>query len=197
LLDIIEATGTARNRDELGTAERQKARGENAQRQFRDIVHELRSLWPSVFGAKRHLRIALAVLHGLAEWSINLRVDEQHLSYFRRQLALFREGAANPMAIENEAAPFGFSVCLCTDSVLETTAWFGYVEEIENIDGVPTARVILHDQDDREVEIDETVSCAWLPQAYREEGAGVAWVERRYASGPFGRFEPASVGPER
>jgi hypothetical protein len=51
---------------------------------------------------------------------------------------------------------------------------------------------MLLDDEDRNVEADLWVPINWLPRFYREEGAGVAWIERTYASGVKGRFEPAS-----
>jgi hypothetical protein len=67
---------------------------------------------------------------------------------------------------------------------------FGYVDTVEE----QQARVVLLDEQDQNAIADLWVPIGWLPRAYREEGAGVAWVQRKYRSGVKGRFEPASAG---
>ena len=157
---------------------------------LRLTVEDVRERWVGFEKKPRSLRIALTVLHGFVEQvPAALEAPEVH-AFLQKQFGLITKGEASPVTLENEAAAYRLPVCTPGEPVEAMSASFGFVEEITN----HQARVILLDEDDREVKSDVTVPLVWLPRAYRREGAGVAWVERQYALGVKGRFEPASAG---
>lgn len=186
LRDIVEAHEAANNSKEL--------RGTANDQELEERICEVRSLWPRLIGADRRLRIALAVLHGLAERSAALNLNERHLDFFGRNFGLLRAGTADAAAIENEATILCLPVMDATQRVVDMKAWFGYVEEIDDAGSTQLAQVVLHDENDLDVVVNETLPAIMLPEAFRHDGAGVAWVERHYRIGNLGRFEPASAG---
>jgi hypothetical protein len=158
--------------------------------EFAPMLEELRGAWTRLVDGPRDQRTALAVLHGLAEKSAWLDLTRQAMAFFQRHLRLLQQGHLRADHVENEAARLGLPVCDTEETVEAVSARFGYVDTIED----HQARVILLDEQDQNSVVDLWVPIVWLPRAYREEDAGVAWVEREYPSGVKGRFEPASAG---
>ena len=158
--------------------------------ELRPALEKTRARWVGWEDAGRPARIALAVFHGLLEQCLFAELDVRKLSFFGRNVQRVQEQKADAPGLENEARIIGLPVCDSQEQVESVSADFGFVEEIVDHE----ARVILLDEADRELKSDVTVPLVWLPSAYRREGAGVAWVERRYALGVKGRFEPASAG---
>lgn len=158
--------------------------------ELRPSLERIRARWVGWERAERPIRVALAVFHGLLEQCLPAELDVRKLVFFERSLQHVQEQRADAAALENEARILGLPVCDSEEPVVSVSADFGFVEEIADHE----ARVILLDEADREVKSDVTVPLVWLPSAYRREGAGVAWVERHYAMGVKGRFEPASAG---
>ena len=157
---------------------------------LRPTLDRIRTRWVGWEHEKRPIRVALAVFHGLIEQCLLAELDIRKLSFFDRNVPRVEERRADAAALENEARILGLPVCDSEEQVESVSADFGFVEEIVDRE----ARVILLDEADRDVQSDVTVPLVWLPSAYRREGAGVAWVERHYALGVKGRFEPASAG---
>lgn len=165
---------------------------------LRQTLERIRTRWVGWEREERSIRVALAVFQGLMEQCLLAEIDIRKLYFFERNLRRVEEGRADAAALENEARILGLPVCDSEEQVISVSADFGFVEGIVNHEAEEVvnheARVILLDEDDREVKSDVTVPLVWLPRAYRREGAGVAWVERRYVLGVKGRFEPASAG---
>lgn len=157
---------------------------------LKPTVERVRHRWVGWEEEERPARLALAVFHGLAERCLSGEIDLPKVGFFERNLPRILEKRVNPSALENEARVFGLPVCEPAERVKDVSAYFGYVDKIED----HLARVILLDCEDKQRAGDVTVPLVWLPAAYRREGAGVAWVERQYEGGVRGRFEPASAG---
>jgi len=153
------------------------------------IATALAASWRRLLTAPRDQRTALAVLHGLAERSVRLNVHPPVKMFFQRHLRLLERGQLNATQIENEAARLGLPVCDPEETVESVSGRFGYVDTVD----AQQARVILLDEREQGAVADLWIPVNWLPRSYRDEGAGVAWVERRYRSGTKGRFEPSSA----
>jgi hypothetical protein len=154
------------------------------------IVVRLRRTWESAEMSSRALHVGLAVLQGIAERMAGSKpVDYPTQQFLRQKAELVETGSADAIAIENEARSLGLPVCDPQEEVTAVDAFFGYVESVTD----RKARVILLDDNDRHILDDMIVPSNWLPAAYRSEGSGVAWIERHYASGSKGRFEPGST----
>ena len=158
--------------------------------EFEPVVGEMRETWSRVLRSSREERTALAVLHGLAERGIWLDLSRLAMAFFQRNLRSLGRQRITGERIENEAARMGLPVCDPEETVEAVSANFGYVDTIEE----HRARVVLLDEHDENAIADLWAPINWLPRAYREVGAGIAWVERKYRSGTKGRFEPASAG---
>ena len=113
--------------------------------------------------------------------------------FFKKSLWSIQGETCDPVEIEEEATRLGLPVLDPEEIVLGIDANFGVVEAIKS-DGA--ARVLILD-DTRESTLDDIiVPVSWIPRAFREEGAGIAWVERKYRCGVKGRFEPGSMRSE-
>jgi hypothetical protein len=157
------------------------------------FINDIRDYWGASRQADRNTHIALAVLHGLAELTVPREdISMKIQQFFLKQFELIKTGSADASQIENEARNVGLQVVDPQEKAIAIAAYFGVVEKV-NADW---ARVILLDEQERRILDDRKVPLNWLPSQYRSEGAGVAWVERQYPSGPKGRFEPASTGEE-
>jgi DNA-binding response OmpR family regulator len=160
---------------------------------MREMICALRDFWGEIKGVDRRIQEPLAVLHGIAErMAGQTEIDQTIGNFLQEQFTLVKNGVANALSIENKARAYGLPVCDPQEKVMAIVVYFGRVGKIEE----QYVRVILVDDEDSHILEDRKVPCNWLPIAYRSEGAGVAWVERRYASGFKGRFEPASVGED-
>ncbi len=172
---------------------RQEEQLVESSRKLRSAITILRQLWGNLADADRATQTSLAALHGLAERLVTREVTARVLNFFDRHLDRIREKRSDSVALENEATFLGLPVLDPEESVVAINANFGIVEEVRN----DQARVILLDDTDGHILDDFTVPINWLPLAYRDDGVGIAWVERRYASGVKGRFEPASTREDR
>jgi hypothetical protein len=193
-----ERDDAVRRHDELSRSLPQRAPSgkELLGRRLSPEVEALRALWPKTrtSQASRQSRVALAVLHGLAEWSAQRYPLPALTQFFDKHRGAIENGAGDAIAVEKDALDVGLRVCRpgrCPEAI--EAAHFGYVEEADD----EKARVALLDDRDENIVCLITVPCRLLPPAYRTDGAGIAWVARRYphSSEVEGRFEPASAAP--
>jgi len=156
------------------------------------LITAVRNQW-TCGGMENQTATALAVLHGLAERAVCYRegvLTPAHLDFFNFNFDLIKKkGDITGLIIEQSAQKFGLHVCCPEDVVRELRAFFG---SVETTDG-EYARIILLDAEEINIGHDGKVPLLWLPKAYREEGAGIAWIERVCDIGSVGRFEPAST----
>jgi hypothetical protein len=157
-------------------------------------VESLRQLWAKLADTPRPGRVALAVLHGIAEASAHRYPFPDLTQFFNDHRERIEKGTADPVVVEEKAFNLGLPVCLAGRCpVAIEAAHFGYVEEAD----VNKVRVALLDERDEDVQCVVNVPYHLLPPHYRSDGSGVAWVVRRYENPPQikGRFEPASNAP--
>ena len=159
--------------------------------EFDHVLTGLRDAWPRLSKrTPRDRRISLAVLHGLAERSAWGDLSRQAMAFFQRNLRFLEQEEITGQRVENEGARLGLPVCDTEETVEGVAGHFGYVDTIDG----QRARVVLLDEHEKDSIADLWIPVNWLPRAYREDGAGIAWIERKYRSGVKGRFEPASAG---
>lgn len=182
LRDIVASLQTTLGHKELGELERTH--------QFEDVLNEIRSAWESQDLSKSD-KESLSVLHGLAERLVLRDPDVKLVDFLEEQLGKIRNGSNDPLSIEREATRLGLPVCHCTELPDKIICQFGYVNVVE--DGM--ARISIMDDDEAGVRYTVDVPLIWIPEAYRDDTARVAWVERCYSSGVRGQIEPASGGP--
>ena len=155
-----------------------------------NVRKEVRNTWATQGLSKRDKQ-SLCVLHGLAERSALRDPEIKVVDFLEQRLHKIRSGSDDPLWIEQEATRLGLPVRDSAELPIEITCHFGYVNAVE--DGI--ARVSIMDDDEAGVRYTIEAPVNWIPEAYRDDTARVAWVERRYPSGVKGRFEPASGGP--
>lgn len=156
------------------------------------VVVALRNQWVVSDNAGKTTHTALAVLHGLAERAAFYQqgvLTPTHFNFFSWTFDLVKAENVRGVTIEREARKLGLHVCCPEDNIRDLRAYFGSVEGLEG----HYARIILLDAEEISIGHDGKVPLLWLPKAYREEGAGIAWIERVCDAGSVGRFEPAST----
>jgi len=157
-----------------------------------NLIRDMRDHWHTSVVASSQARIAHAILQGIAERVTMIpAIGSPQCTFLREAFERIKTGKASPLYIEAVGQGLMLPVCNLRERVLAVEASFGVV----SYTACSNARVTLDN-----VSVMDLLGNAWvpfelIPSAYRTQGSRIAWVERHYANGKIGRFEPAGAKP--